>query len=50
MKIGSSSVYQGNLRMTGVISILISCRPNAIGVYAAKPPMVVPLEISQMMA
>ena len=39
-----------NLRMRGgVISILMSCCPNAMGLNASKSPVVVPLDISQMM-
>ena len=39
-----------NLRMRGVTSILMSCYPNAMGLYASKSPVAVPLGISQMMA
>ena len=39
-----------NLRMRGVISILMSCYPNAMGPYASKSPVAVPLGITQMMA
>ena len=39
-----------NLRMRGVISLLMSRCPNPMGLYATKSPVVVPLEIGQMMA
>ena len=39
-----------NLRMRGVISILMSYCPKAMGLYASKSPVAVPLGISQMMA
>ena len=39
-----------NLRMRGVISILMSCYSNAMGLYVSKSPVTVPLGIRQMMA
>ena len=39
-----------NLLMRDVISILTSCCRNAIGLYASKFPVAVPLGISQLMA
>ena len=39
-----------NLRMRGVVSIRMSCWPNAMGLYGSRFPVAMPLGIGHMMA
>ena len=39
-----------NVRMRGVMSIRMSCCPSAMGLYASRFPVAVPLGISQITA